>query len=192
MSPAERKAARPSRDWQGRAPSLAAWARPGPSGAEAAAWRDRGAGPPSRRRRRIGTPAGPRRAGIAREPAPTPGRVRKGAFPTSRALSQRRAARLAVSLLGVAPAMGAAPAPLPCAIARKSQPCRPPPGGTGPPPLRRRSSGSATRPRVRPKAYGPPRSGGEKDPRRHIRATGTKGGISAVCLWAQRHLLAAD
>ncbi len=49
----------------------------------------------------------------------------------------------------------AAAALLPAAIARKNQPCRPPPGGTGPPPLRRRSSGSATRPRVRPKARAP-------------------------------------
>ena len=31
---------------------------------------------------------------------------------------------------------------------------RAPPGGTGPPPLRRRSTGSATRPRIRPKAMG--------------------------------------
>ncbi len=50
-----------------------------------------GVGPPSRRRRRLGTPARPGRAGITRQPAPGPGRLRRAAFLTSRAYSPRRA-----------------------------------------------------------------------------------------------------
>ncbi len=69
-----------------------------------AARRDEGrAGPPSRRRRRISTPAGPRRGGITHQPAPTPSRLRGSAFIASRAYSQRRA----VWLAPIAPREGA-------------------------------------------------------------------------------------
>ncbi len=62
-----------------------------PKRPEPAARRDEGVGPPSRRRRRIGTPARPGRAGVTRPPAPMRGPKRKGAFLANHVFSQHGA-----------------------------------------------------------------------------------------------------
>ncbi len=135
--PIERRA-RPLRGWRWRALSLAASAA-GPKRHEPAAWRGRGAAD----RRRAGDGALVARPG----PGPLQSHGAREALAEMAPTDRKKSAPLAG--LAMARALSrrfgrwpeAAPSP--------------PPGGSGAPPRRRRSSGSATRPRVRPKAMGP-------------------------------------